>query len=148
VIDQNLKDKIFELESENMPAILEASGIIFEPRKLLENLNTEQKIVTVILSNKLMALLRYKVEDNQTAFILSIQIRNPANNKSLMFPLIKKALKSFEEENIEQITSVVQKSNVESKKLNLKLGLEIDKEFEKAIRFRGDINTLKKLFKF
>lgn len=95
-----------------------------------------------------MALLRYKIEIDRTAFIYSIQIRNPRINKALVYPLIKKAVKQFEIEGIEEVISVVQSANHESIKFNEKLGLAVEKKFEKAIRFKGSIKTLKKHLNF
>ncbi|MAZ49414.1 MAG: hypothetical protein CME65_12715 [Halobacteriovoraceae bacterium] len=144
MIEKALKDKIIELESLNMKPILEASGIKFELKRLLENLEIEQSVVTLFKGDALIALLRYKVQEDSTAFIYSIQIRNPNENKLLVYHLLKKALPQFEEENIKDVVSVVQRANSQSIKFNKKLGLTVEKEMEKAIRYRGAVETLKK----
>lgn len=143
MLSNDLKQQIIDLEEENMASFLESVGYKFDRSELLENLSTEQSIVTVIRGSELVGLVRYKIQEGSCAFILSIQIKKPSKNKDVLFSFLKKTMKKLQEDQIEKLVSVVQKSNEKSIKFNQKIGLKVEKEFELAIRFTASVSELK-----
>lgn len=141
-----LKNDIFELESINMPSILEASGLVFLPAKLRESLETPQEVISIYRDKELVALLRYSVVELGIANVLSLQIRDSKKNKLYLHSLFKKILVSFTKNDVQSIISIVQKANVDSMNFHKKLGFKVDKEFEKAVRFTNQLENIRSLF--
>lgn len=141
-LDENLLQDIIELERENMVPILKASGLEFQPDKLLENLRKDQKCITIYRCDSLVGLLRYSVDKSSDATVWSIQIKNPEKNRIVLHSITKKTIGEFVKEGVKSIITVVQKGNKPSLEMHKRLGFEVEKEFEKAIRFRADQERL------
>lgn len=144
-MNEKLIQDIFELEQENMVPILKASGLEFQPAKLHENLEKDQKCITIYRKKQLVGLLRYTVDNSKDAMVWSIQLKDPRNNKIIFYSLLKKTISEFINDDVETITSMVQKGNNESLKMHKRLKFEIVDEYEKAIRFKSNLKNLKQL---
>lgn len=129
---------IVDLENANMAPILERAGFYVTPELIRHEIlrHPNQHIVFAINEEgQLQGVLRAKPTGNDL-FVTSIQLR-PGESLALLRTLLREGRELLASlENIETVTSIAQKSNPRSISLHRRLGFEVTRDLEKALRFQ------------